>query len=411
MRGSVLAPVVAAMIVVAALGSAVPAGAVVPAVDVSVCGQTSFTRTWCWTIDKECEPDELFLSPTEQGTVMYTVTCDATPHDSGFAVAGQVCITNNTGAPVTINAVSVVVAPDIPATVDCDVTLPVVLPAGETLCCDFCALLPCAMTRNITATVDTSAGVVTGMGVADFACAQVNEIDEMIDVVDSWQGYLGSCTAGDASDPFQYCRVIGPCPVCGDWPVVNTVHFTTNDTCTTGCDDCTVWLHVACEEEVGCTFTQGYWKTHSEFGPAPYDDTWAELASGASTVFFLSGQTYYQVLWTPPRGNAYYILAHQYIAAQLNMLGGASAPTEVEQAFDQTTALFQTYTPAQIAALSGGSDLRHLFIALGGTLGDYNEGRIGPGSCDDGCADAAAGPSARARVASRAAARSDRPMR
>ena len=25
----------------------------------------------------------------------------------------------------------------------------------------------------------------------------------------------------------------------------------------------------------GCTLTQGYWKTHSENGPAPYDDNWA----------------------------------------------------------------------------------------------------------------------------------------
>ena len=33
----------------------------------------------------------------------------------------------------------------------------------------------------------------------------------------------------------------------------------------------------------GCTLTPGYWKTHSEFGPAPYDDNWANLPNGAST--------------------------------------------------------------------------------------------------------------------------------
>ena len=61
----------------------------------------------------------------------------------------------------------------------------------------------------------------------------------------------------------------------------------------------------------GCTLTSGYWKTHSEFGPAPYNDTWAQLPNGASTTFFLSGKTYYQVLWTPAfMGNSYYILAH-----------------------------------------------------------------------------------------------------
>jgi hypothetical protein len=80
----------------------------------------------------------------------------------------------------------------------------------------------------------------------------------------------------------------------------------------------------------GCTLTPGYWKTHSSYGPAPYDDTWAQI--GEDTIFFLSGQSYYDVLWTNPEGNAYYILAHAYIAAQLNLLNGASAPAEVDVA-------------------------------------------------------------------------------
>ena len=133
----------------------------------------------------------------------------------------------------------------------------------------------------------------------------------------------------------------------------------------------------------GCTHTPGYWKTHSEFGPAPYDDTWAQLSNGASTTFYLSGKTYYQVLWTSPAGNAYYQLSFQYIAAGLNQLNGASVPAEVLAAYNSATTLFNTYTPANIAPLKGNNPTRAQFINLAGILGDYNSGITGPGHCDD----------------------------
>jgi len=132
----------------------------------------------------------------------------------------------------------------------------------------------------------------------------------------------------------------------------------------------------------GCTLTPGYWKTHSEFGPAPYDDTWAQLPNGASTIFFLSGQTYYEVLWTSPAGNAYYNLSFHYIAAGLNFMNGAD-PSAAQAAYDAATILFNTYTPAQIAVLRGSDPLRQQFISLAGILGQYNEGFIGPGHCDE----------------------------
>jgi hypothetical protein len=140
-------------------------------------------------------------------------------------------------------------------------------------------------------------------------------------------------------------------------------------------------------QQGGCTRTPGYWKTHSEFGPAPYDDTWAQLPNGASTPFFLSGQSHYEVLWTGPSGgNAYYILANQYIAAQLNFLNGAD-PSNAQSAFDAATALFNIYSPATVAAAKGknGKELRDQFISLSEELDDYNNGFIGPGSCECPC--------------------------
>lgn len=131
----------------------------------------------------------------------------------------------------------------------------------------------------------------------------------------------------------------------------------------------------------GCTLTQGYWKTHSEFGPAPYDNTWAQLTNGASTAFYLSGGTWYSVFHTAPAGNAYYSLAHQYMAAKLNVLAGAD-PTTVAGALTAAETLLNTYTPAQVRALKGSNPVRSQFLTLAETLDDYNNGLIGPGHCN-----------------------------
>src|SRR5207244_3282385 len=100
--------------------------------------------------------------------------------------------------------------------------------------------------------------------------------------------------------------------------------------------DITVNVHCA---PTGCTLTQGYWKTHSAQGPAPFDANWNNVPNvypGApsglaeNTPFYFSGQTWFQNFWTPPAGgNAYYILSHQYMAAVLNILNGASSTSAV----------------------------------------------------------------------------------
>jgi hypothetical protein len=173
---------------------------------------------------------------------------------------------------------------------------------------------------------------------------------------------------------------IGPYSVCGAASFVNTACLTTDDTCVEKCDSWTVTSEMPCN--LGCTLTPGYWKTHSSYGPAPYDDAWASLSKGADTTFFLSGQSYHQVLWTQPAGNAYYILARAYIAAQLNGINGASLAS-VQTAFNQATALLSANTPAQVAALGKASALRQSFISLAGTLDAFNNGVTGPGHCSE----------------------------
>jgi hypothetical protein len=365
---------------------------------------TSLTRTWTWTIDKLADQTDLLLSAGQLFQVNYQVTVDATSADSDWAVNGTIWVNNPAPIPATINAVSDVVSPAIAASVDCGVSFPYSLAAGGTLTCTYNADLPNADPRTNTATatlqnydydylLNAAANGTTdfsGSALVDFSGAFVSHVDECIDVSDTNLVFLGTVCAAAAPHTFTYSLWFGLHPdadvilECGynEWP--NTASFVTNDTGATGSDSWLVTADVACD--YGCTLTPGYWKTHSEFGPAPYDDTWALLPSGASTPFFLSGQSYYEVLWTSPGGgNAYYILAHAYIAAGMNFLNGASSTPEVDAAFAEATGLFNTFTPAQVADAKGkkGNTLRAQFIALAYTLDQYNNGYIGPGHCSE----------------------------
>lgn len=135
----------------------------------------------------------------------------------------------------------------------------------------------------------------------------------------------------------------------------------------------------------GCTYTQGYWKTHVDYAAKPQfskkrDANWDLIgADGEDTLFFASGQSYIAVMWTPPQGNAYYNLAHQYIAAKLNVLSGAGTTPAVASAIAQAEAWFVGRSPA--TKVSGTA--RTTAISLAGTLGSYNEGAIGPGHCSE----------------------------
>ena len=139
--------------------------------------------------------------------------------------------------------------------------------------------------------------------------------------------------------------------------------------------------------DLGCTYTQGYWKTHADTDSKKYDDTWDELEYGEAP-FFLSGQSYLEVLNTPPKkGNGYYILAHQYIAAKLNTEKEKDkaqlSPDEVAEAFAEATGLFDTYTPEDVP---GDKALNSRFVALSEILDAFNNGEYypeGPGHCDD----------------------------
>jgi hypothetical protein len=236
----------------------------------------------------------------------------------------------------------------------------------------------------------------TGTANVDFSTADVTEFDECINVSDTnpefatmFPGVDAMVCAGDAPKTFEYSAYIGPFNSpddCGEHDVDNTASFITNDNGKTGEDTATVHVIVPCDQ--GCTLTPGYWKTHSTHGPAPNDEAWFLLgdkdgdgvSEGADETFFLSGKTYYQVLWTPPSGgNAYYILAHAYIAAKLNILNGATSTTQVNAAITWAETFFASNTPSTKLSKS----VRDQAIANAGTLDKYNNGITGPGHCSE----------------------------
>ncbi len=131
-----------------------------------------------------------------------------------------------------------------------------------------------------------------------------------------------------------------------------------------------------------CTRIAKYWKRHTQYGPAPRDLSWdLILPSGENSDFFLSEKSYYEVLQTSPWGNAYYFLARQYIAAELNVLSGASIPAGVQDAFNTASALLNTYTPDEVGSWNFRHPKRRQFRSKAFKLLKYNRGIIGPGRC------------------------------
>jgi hypothetical protein len=127
----------------------------------------------------------------------------------------------------------------------------------------------------------------------------------------------------------------------------------------------------------GCTLTQGYWKTHSSYGPASSDPNWLTGGNSPDNAFFNSGKTWIEI-WgiapgqgpkqSPPIASSYLQLAHQYMAAVLNIANGATAPQSVLDAIDGAETFFSTGTGFN--------------SSWAGILAAYNEGTTGPGHCE-----------------------------
>lgn len=342
---------------------------------------TSKTVDYDWTIEKTGDQASLTLTPGQSHLVNYTVTVSASEGAGGsFQASGTIKVKNPAPAAATVTGIT----DDMGGTavaVSCPVSFPVVLNQWQEINCTWSATLASGATVINTATVEATGPVAgnSAQATVDFSSATGTVTDDCVSVVDSMVGALGSVCVADAPKSFTYSRYIGPydASACGTvQQVPNTATFTADDSGETGSDDHNVDVNVVCAP-TGCSLTQGYWKTHSSYGPAPYDDTWAQLSNGADTAFFSTGKSYYQILWTPVQGNAYIALAHQFIAAQLNGLNGADT-SSIAAAMAQAEAILSAYTPSTLPRT-----LRSQALQLASTLDAYNNGDIGPGHCSE----------------------------
>ncbi|GAA4889853.1 hypothetical protein GCM10025789_02880 [Tessaracoccus lubricantis] len=232
-------------------------------------------------------------------------------------------------------------------------------------------------TNTVTVVVDYGFGDKTVSDDAVYAFGDPTTVtDECVEVNDTLEGQLDDELCDDFT--FMYERQVGPYNAAGTYYVDNTASFVTNDTGTTGDDDAQVVITVP-EDSGVCTLTQGYWKTHSEAGPAAHpDDGWDNVGVDAQdTMFYNSGKTWLEVFNTAPAGNAYYILAHQYMAAWLNVSNGADSTAAVDSALAQADVLLSSVTGTTLT-----KQQTTLAKQLAATLASYNEGSTGPGHCD-----------------------------
>lgn len=343
-----------------------------------------YARQHTWDVAKTGVDWSLTLAEGQTYLAAYDVTVTLTAvSDAGYQISGPVFVNNPTPYPTTLTGVDVMVG-EIVAEVGCPVTFPWTIPANSTLACDYRAIVPDTADRLVVATAHAEGelGDASGSELGSFGShtTGLELVDECVKVMDARvpYGFLGTVCADEGVKTFHYTAPIGPFAVCGPFEVENVAVIEGLDTGTTDSASWTVGGEIPCDD--GCTLTPGYWKTHSEHGPAPYDATWAELADGADTTFFLSGVSYHTALWTPPQGNAYWQLAHAYIAAELNELNDASLAA-VQGTFDAATALLQAYTPADVARAP--RNVRQQFVSLASVLDGYNNGLLGPGHCDE----------------------------
>jgi hypothetical protein len=122
-------------------------------------------------------------------------------------------------------------------------------------------------------------------------------------------------------------------------------------------------------QDLGCTLTQSYWRSH----PTAWPVTTLTLGNVSYTQRQLL-----QILWRPGRGNGLCMLARQLIAAKLNVASGASGATVAQTIADSDAMIGDLVVPP----------CGNGFLAPAATddytasLTSYNEGTTGPGHCD-----------------------------
>jgi cysteine-rich repeat protein len=117
-----------------------------------------------------------------------------------------------------------------------------------------------------------------------------------------------------------------------------------------------------------CTYTQGFWKNHA--------DAWPVSSLTLGSVSYSKSQLI-SILQRPVAGNGLIQLAHQLIAAKLNVAQGASRVGDTIAAAD---ALIGSLV---VPPVGSGTLPTSTTSGLTSALDSYNTGLTGPGHCGD----------------------------
>jgi hypothetical protein len=119
----------------------------------------------------------------------------------------------------------------------------------------------------------------------------------------------------------------------------------------------------------GCTLTQGFWKNHP--------DVWPVSSLTLGSVSYTQAELL-SILGAPVVGNGLISLAHQLIAAKLNIASGAN-PSAISSTIAAADALIHTLV---VPPVGGGFLFPATTSSLTAALDAYNNGITGPGHCE-----------------------------
>ena len=381
-------------------------------------GFWEYVREYDWSLTKAVSPAEVEVRPGASASLEYTLTATRTlvAEREQVGVRGEICVTNGGDRATEGLAIVDVVQYKTGSgsftdyvTTTVDVSIHPVLAPGESFCYPYQVLfqpVAGAIYRNeARVTITNHSGWLPGgqncpgpdpcpFGPSpradfslpeEFTLVEVDPQATLTDAISCPDGFTctvsdpGPWTLNDSATLSFTATLSNTSALCGiGEQITNTARLTEADSGTERLASAVAEISTGpCA--TGCTRTYGYWKTHTRYGPAPRDPTWDQIGeNGEDTPFYQSGQTYYQVLWTPARGNAYYILAYQFIAARLNLLSGASSTPEVDEALAWSETFFSQFPPDNVPP-----DQRDTAISYANLLDRYNNGEIGPGHCDE----------------------------
>jgi hypothetical protein len=363
-----------------------------------------------WTIEKAADPISLDICSGASGMITYTLTATRTlaSESEVFGVQGEICISNTgTASTEEMSVVDEIWSKtgedpwELYLSVDIDVSANPVLDPGESHCYPYeiaFTPIPGARYKNIVYVYDIDFRASSNVIHFELPAMPIStEYDAEADVTDVQYCPDGfSCTPSDPGPWHLYDSEIISFTkdVYNESTMCDTYYYLDNDATLEEMDSGETHTASArvtiytCPCDTGCSLTIGYWKTHAGFHGNNADRVsehlpiWLGNAGGAASVQVTTAAQAVEVLSMNlghPSNGITRVYA-QLLGVKLNIARGAD-----------DSAIAGTIADAdEFLSMHDYNDWRGLTRPVkqmvrdwATTFDDYNNGRIGPGHCDD----------------------------